>query len=254
MMRGLFEGRMICWFSCGAASAVAAKLMLTSEEYKNFDRQVVYCDTSADEHPDNLRFLSDCEKWYGVKIHRLKHPHYNSIHDVFHKRRFIVGRCLAPCSETLKQQVRLNYQLPGDLHVLGYTVEEIQRAERFQGNNQTIDCEFILINKGMTKEACFGVLAEAGIEQPMMYRMGYPNNNCIGCVKGGIGYWNRIRRDFPEVFNRMARLEREIGATVIHTENEGRIFLDELDPIRGQFEPFAECGAFCDFSLKEQSV
>ena len=36
--------------------------------------------------------------------------------------------------------------------------------------------------------------------RPLMYDLGYPNNNCIGCVKGGMGYWNHIRKDFPEVF------------------------------------------------------
>ena len=25
-----------------------------------------------------------------------------------------------------------------------------------------------------------------GIEIPVMYRLGYNNNNCVGCVKGGI--------------------------------------------------------------------
>ncbi len=37
-----------------------------------------------------------------------------------------------------------------------------------------------------------------------MYDLGYPNNNCIGCVKGGMGYWNKIRKDFPEVFQKRA--------------------------------------------------
>ena len=32
--------------------------------------------------------------------------------------------------------------------------------------------------------------------------MGYNNNNCIGCIKGGMGYWNKIRVDFPEVFEK----------------------------------------------------
>lgn len=35
-----------------------------------------------------------------------------------------------------------------------------------------------------------------------MYDLGYANNNCIGCVKGGIGYWNKIRIDFPEESDR----------------------------------------------------
>ena len=48
-----------------------------------------------------------------------------------------------------------------------------------------------------------------------MYKLGYNNNNCIGCVKGGIGYWNKIRVDFPAEFDRMAELERKIGHAVL---------------------------------------
>jgi hypothetical protein len=65
---------------------------------------------------------------------------------------------------------------------------------------------------------------------PAMYQLGYRNNNCIGCVKGGIGYWNKIRRDFPEAFDRMAKAERAIGRKLFKREG---VYLDELDPARG---------------------
>ena len=88
------------------------------------------------------------------------------------------------------------------------------------------------------------------IELPMMYRLGYKNNNCIGCVKGGIGYWNKIRKDFPEDFARMAAVEREIGATILKDRRWGvtsRVYLDELDPTLGRYaaEPDIECGVVC---------
>ena len=56
--------RTIAWFSCGAASAVAAKIAVSSRE--NVD--VCYCDLLADEHPDNRRFLGDVEKLIGREI------------------------------------------------------------------------------------------------------------------------------------------------------------------------------------------
>ena len=59
------------------------------------------------------------------------------------------------------------------------------------------------------------MLWKAGIEIPAMSKMGYNNNNCIGCVKGGMGYWNKIRKDFPEVFAQMAQIERDVGATCL---------------------------------------
>jgi len=83
-----------------------------------------------------------------------------------------------------------------------------------------------------------------------MYRLGYKNANCVGCPKGGIGYWNKIRRDFPETFNRMALVERDLGVTILKDRAGGktvRIYLDELDPEKGSHadEPDFECSLMC---------
>jgi hypothetical protein len=85
----------------------------------------------------------------------------------------------------------------------------------------------------------------------MMYQLGYEYNNCVGCVKGGMGYWNKIRVDFPEIFDRMAKLERELGRTVLR--DNGPLFLDELDPTRGnhQTEPSIDCSLLCSLAEGE---
>ena len=49
----------------------------------------------------------------------------------------------------------------------------------------------------MTKPECLYFLEKQGIERPLMYTLGYANNNCIGCVRGGKGYWNKIRIGLP---------------------------------------------------------
>jgi hypothetical protein len=54
------------WFSCGAASAVAAKK--TIEKYGDFCEVVVINNPIKEEDSDNKRFLKDVEKWLGVKI------------------------------------------------------------------------------------------------------------------------------------------------------------------------------------------
>lgn len=89
------------------------------------------------------------------------------------------------------------------------------------------------------------------IELPAMYKLGYKNNNCIGCVKGGAGYWNKIRRDFPEAFEKMALVEEELGRTINQTRVGGerkRITLRELDPNAGRYEDEADisCGVVCN--------
>jgi hypothetical protein len=73
------------------------------------------------------------------------------------------------------------------------------------------------------------MVERAGIELPMMYRLGYSNANCIGCVKGGMGYWNKIRRDFPAEFEELAEAQ--------HFERDGcladaHVPQVELPPLR----------------------
>lgn len=112
--------------------------------------------------------------------------------------------------------------------------------------NPEVDLVTSLIENNYTKKDCFDTLQKAGIELPTMYKLGYKNNNCIGCVKGGAGYWNKIRSDFPEVFKRMSELERKLGRTILKIKGK-RIYLDELDLKAGhkQKEPDMQCGLWC---------
>lgn len=226
----------VVWFSCGAASAIACKLAI--EEYKNLE--IVYCDTGG-EHPDNVRFLKDCEKWFGRKIKILKNEKYKDHFDVFEQEKYIMSPFGAKCTTVLKRQLRENYQKPNMVHIFGYTIEERVRAAKFEMRNKGLATDWILIRHEVSKQNCLGLLWDAGIEIPEMYKLGYNHNNCIGCVKGGKGYWNKIREDFPEHFNRMAQLEKKIGYS-LHDK-----YLDEMGEREGNFaeEPDITCDIFC---------
>lgn len=230
--------RVLAWFSCGAASAYAAYLAV--QKYGN-DCEVCYCDTFAYEHPDNRRFLGDVEKWIGQPIKILKSDKYTDIYDVFEKERFLKGPKGAKCTTVLKKNVRKKYQQVDDIHVFGFTADEPARVDRFRKENPELYRWFPLVEGEITKNDCYQALRDAGIAIPEMYKLGYQNNNCIGCVKGGMGYWNKIRVDFPETFDRMAKLERKLGFALNGT------FLDELDPSRGRYkdEPQWDCGVLC---------
>ena len=56
------------WFSCGAASAVAAKK--TIEKYGTNNTVRVINNPVKEEDDDNQRFLLDVEKWLGIKIEK----------------------------------------------------------------------------------------------------------------------------------------------------------------------------------------
>ena len=105
------------------------------------------------------------------------------------------------------------------------------------------------------------MVARAGIDLPAMYKLGYRNNNCIGCVKGQAGYWNKIRIDFPDRFAEMAAIERELGRAICKREwrdSDGtrhleRIPLDRLPPDLGRYdgEPDISCGIICQSASTE---
>jgi len=169
--------RLVCWFSCGAASAVATKLAITENNGK-LPLVIAYTEVK-EEHSDNLRFLSECEKWFGQKIEILGNDFYGrSIYRVFEKNYMRTPRG-APCTRALKKQVRQKFEQIGDRQVFGYTVEEQARLDRFIDANADVDIWAPLIEKNLNKGDCLAMLQNAGIELPMMYSLGYNNNNCI---------------------------------------------------------------------------
>lgn len=241
--------RVVVWVSAGAASAVAAKLTLSDRP----DAELVYTDTGS-EHPDNERFLTDLEGWFGKAITRIRSDRYADTWQVWTERRYLVGPTGALCTAELKKKPRFAFERPDDVQVFGYTADEAHRADRFRKQNPEVTLSTPLIDRGLGKDDCLALIARSGIAIPAMYLLGYRNNNCVGCPKGGIGYWNKIRRDFPEVFDRMAALERDLGHTVLR-DKDGAIWLDQLDPTRGNHatESDFECSLLCAMTEMEMA-
>lgn len=238
--------RVISWFSCGAASAYATYLA----HQKYGDRmEAVYCRV-AEEHPDNLKFLHQFEEKTGIPVKIIGDDSMNySIYEVFRSRKFIKSPTGAPCTMVLKKRVRKAYQRFDDVQVFGYTVDESDRADRFIDSNNDVNTDFILIDKGITKPECMDWFNSMGFDLPTMYKLGYQNNNCRGCVKGGMGYWSKgIKKDFPDIYDKMAKLEREIGHA-INKDKNGPVYLDEITEPRGNFKRDMprDCGFTCEW-------
>jgi hypothetical protein len=205
--------RRVVWFSCGAASAVAAKLAV--EQY-GAACEVVYCDTMATEHPDNARFFVDVERWIGRSITVIRSDRYATVDDVFERRRYMAGVAGALCTVEMKKLPREAWQREGDVHIFGYTAEEGKRAADFEERNPALHVEWILIDNGISKARCLSMVRAAAIELPTMYALGFEHNNCLGCVKAtSPGYWNRTRRLFPAVFDRRVRQSRALGVKLV---------------------------------------
>lgn len=240
----------VVWFSCGAASAVAAKK--TIEKYGAANNVRVVNNPIKEEDEDNRRFLLEIEQWLGVKIELAINDDFPdcSCKTVWEKRRFMVHRHGAPCTLLLKKTARYKFEADNDIdwHVLGFVYGEEDRHDYFK-HNETDRILPVLINEKLTKGDCFQIVQEAGVELPRVYHQGYPNANCIGCIKAtSPTYWNHVRKMHPEVFEERAVQSRDIGARLVRVKGK-RIFLDELDP-NAQGKPMKdmdfECGIFCN--------
>lgn len=229
----------VAWFSAGVSSAVATKLAID-----HIDR-IIYQHID-DQHEDTMRFVKDCETWFGKPIEIIQSP-LKSVENACRFRAYVNGVRGASCTRMLKRELRKQWECDNGFfswfhYVWGMDSDEASRAESLRESMPDHKHEFPLIDLGISKEEAHGILARAGIARPKMYDLGYPNNNCVGCVKGGKGYWNKIRQDFPAVFAARAKLERLIGGTCING-----VYLDELDPEAGRdVGPIVpECGPQC---------
>lgn len=244
----------IAWWSAGVTSAVAVKLALDAFGKDNV--RIVYFKIDS-AHPDNVRFKKECEQWYGKNIEVWQSQKYKDQFDVIEKTRYINGPTGARCTLELKKSVRFRVEKEIDYvhQVFGfeYSKKEINRAIRFLEQHPQAGAVFPLIENKMTKPECLHFLERSKIKRPRMYELGFANNNCIGCVKGGAGYWNLVRKEFPKYFDRMSKAEERIGATCLKESDGTRIPLKNLDPERGKNQEIImpDCGNFCEIEFGE---
>lgn len=242
----------ICWLSSGVSSFISAWCL------RNEIDEYYYIDVK-DQHPDSIRFIRDCEHALGKKVHIVRSSQYRDVESVIRAFGFIrnVHRSMFyPCTNVLKKRVRkeMEEKWSGDTirYIWGFDVDEQERAVRLVEAMPQFDNVFPLIDELIDKTTAHALCKELDIKRPLMYDMGYHNNNCVGCVKGGCGYWNKIRNDFPKVFESRAKMERDIGYAILKDKGIP-LYLDELPVDKGRKElPIVEdCGIFCELTLND---
>lgn len=246
--------RIVCHYSCGAASAVMCKLILAQHPPENVFILNAFV---KEEHEDNRRFLKDCEKWFAHPIIVLRDTKYDaSAQRVWIQKRFLAnGQWGAPCSGALKRDVLEAWCAPSDTHVIGYTTEEQDRVDQWIDANNGKSFLTPLIDANLSHDDCLGMVERAGLVLPLMYRLGYNNANCIGCCKGGEGYWNKIRRDFPATFAQVVTIQEFLGegSYIFRDRVTGvRYGLRDLPPEKGRHnESLPSCSFFCALAERE---
>lgn len=275
----------ICWWSGGITSALACKIAIGL--YGRDACRIVMIDTK-NEHPDTYRFFDDCQSLYGKDIEVISaigegaEYKYSCIQDVWEDYLSLNVAHGAICSSELKRQVRLQFQRKEKItyQVFGYDTSEPGRALGMSTNYPGSNAIYPLLLYGISKERTAKIITDAwGIELPEPYILGYRNNNCFntGCVQGGIGYWQKIMRERPRVWEAMGELERKltkekgVPVTCLKDQSnaakaEGRhnVFLlpnedypeyRHLAQVKGRpVEALPECNGFCSTPPSSSTV
>ena len=262
--------KIIAWWSGGITSAVTCKLCIDIFGLENV--RFIFIDTH-NEDEDTYRFLSDCEKWYGAKIETISGVEkYGTVQEIWRKNKVFNTATGAACSGRLKTDVARNWRRENEFshNAFGFELSESKRAIAMKMNHPDTKPIFPLLLYGISKKDCIRIVQEAGLKVPRTYEYGYLNNNCFktGCVQGGIGYWQKIKREYPLKFEAMAQMEHDLTnengkpITMLKDQsNESKsngirnVFLKphpkypqfkSIDDMREcKVEPLFECNGFC---------
>jgi 3'-phosphoadenosine 5'-phosphosulfate sulfotransferase (PAPS reductase)/FAD synthetase len=262
----------IGWWSGGITSAVACKIAINLYGIKNV--RLVFIDT-RNEDEDTYRFKNDCEKWYGKEIETITSTKHESIQAVWRRYKALNNANGAVCSSELKRLVRQQWQKINKwkYQIFGFELVEAKRAISLKLNHSETNPIFPLLMFGYSKKECIKIVQDAGIEVPRTYQLGYLNNNCFktGCTQGGIGYWQKIQREYPDKFNTMAAMEHELTdvknkpVTMLkdQSKNGGLVFLKphkdypkikDISMIKGREPlPLFECNGLCGVNDLERN-
>jgi 3'-phosphoadenosine 5'-phosphosulfate sulfotransferase (PAPS reductase)/FAD synthetase len=270
----MFKNKIIvCWWSGGVTSALACKLAI--DMFPDSQIRIIFFDTH-NEHPDTYRFMVDCQEWYGIPIETYSRipTDYKNIREIWYKYLSLNVANGAICSSELKRDLRLKWEKENvyDYQVFGFDIDEPKRAKSMALNHEQANSIFPLLFFGYTKKKCIEIVESNSIEIPITYHLGFHNNNCFqtGCIQGGIGYWQKMKVEYPEKFYDMAKIEHELtdlkGEQVTMLKNQTKAakkgeFKDSLiflvkhpdypqnicidDKPTQKVEPLFECNGFC---------
>jgi hypothetical protein len=224
--------KIVVGFSGGVTSAWCAGWAL-----RNFPKEevVLLFHDTKEEDPDTYRFLREMAQALGMEI--TERSDGRSLTEVILDEGAIPNDRMAFCSRILKQEQANKYvrelQEQGVteiIRVMGFSAMEPDRMQRHVALTwqQTsffckVSVRFPLAEKGISKQQCWDWCnCEMGVSPAKMYEWS-DHANCPGCFRGKYWYWRAVAANNPYVFNQRARLERDMGHSVLPD-----VFLDEL--------------------------
>lgn len=217
----MYEGRHhAVMMSSGTGSAAAAKRLTLA--YPGHVT-MLFADVNG-EDPDNYRFLLDATEWIDAPLVILDNGG-RTIWDVFRQERFLGNSRADNCSRVLKRGVMRRWleehYAPDDVVAhIGYDIDEMHRVKKAAGYWEPWSVDAPLTWEPVVwKDHANAAIREAGIDLPLLTRLGYPHANCGGmCVKMG---HRQARKTLALMPDRYAEWERQ--------EEGVRVYLGQRD-------------------------
>ena len=149
--------------------------------------------------------------------------------------------------------------------VFGFDIDEPKRAKSMSLNHPKAKAIYPLLMHGVSKRDSIKMLNDVNIDIPTAYKLGFHNNNCFKtmCIQGGIGYWQKVGRDLPEKFDKMAKIEHDLTdlkgkpVTMLKDQSKGGglVFLKphpdypdfkDISMMKGREpKPLTDCNGMC---------
>ena len=202
----------IVMFSGGAGSWGAAKRI--AEWHGTDDLVLLFADMLMEDE-DLYRFLEEAAQDVGgelIKIAEGRDPW-----QVFFDRKYLGNTRVDPCSYVLKRKFIRNWleenYAPDECEVyLGIDIDEEHRFHRAVSYWEPYTVRAPLIeDEPVFRHDVKAMMKEAGIEEPRLYKMGFPHNNCGGfCIKAGMSHFANLLRHLPDRYAYHEQKEQEL--------------------------------------------
>ena len=227
--------KVVVGFSGGVTSAWCAGWALAT--FPREDVVLLWHDTK-EEHPDTYRFLREMSARLQMPI--TERSDGRSVTQLFRDEGFLGNNQNAMCSRVLKQEQgrrffdELRAQGVDEIvKVIGFSAAEPRRVEReaAKGLEHGYTPRFPIIEHGVTKQDCIDWCESVGVKPSAMYCWA-EHANCVGCVKGGMAYWQAVAKNAPEVYAQRISLEEEFGHSILRGGDREQHWLKDLVNIK----------------------
>lgn len=210
--------RIVVGYSGGVTSAWCLSWALN--HYQRSEVVALFSDTKKEDE-DTYRYLAQMADRLGIAI--TERSDGRSVEEVEDDENALANNRMAFCSRILKTEPRDRYfdelraaGVTDITLVLGYSKHEWERVQRgtMRAERGGYRVRFPLAETGVSKQACVDWSVALGVPVPRMYEWS-DHANCVGCRRGGKGYWLAVQANRPEVFEAAKAREAEFGHTFL---------------------------------------